>query len=688
MQSEGYGLGCFRRVVLVGLIAGWLLPAIGSAFEADARQDTARTAAIASLTGEVNALLNLEKSEVVSLNGGGTAAASLTVGVPIDGELYMLDLAPHSVRSDVYEVKAQLADGSYVNVEPGPARTLRGTVVGLDGSVVAASRLGDGLYARIRLPDGATYWIEPIGSRVAGAAPDQHVVYRAADVIPSGGTCIALHTPTDAVAGSAESGRVASGGLFNAELAIDADYDYFLEYGSVEATVDQIENVINMVNVQYERDVAIRHVITRIIVRTTAEENPYTTNDPEDLLQEFSAHWRSWHSSVQRDVAHLFTGRDLEDGTIGVAWVGSICYSREYPYTGYSAVQSDCATCGSLACKADLSAHELGHNWGADHCGDEDGIKDCYPPCPDHTMNCYIRCANQFHDILTIPEIVAFRDTRPCLDEGDDLRRIILGAESDTVPEGGTLQFTAIADFRFGDNEDVTTEADWSVNRPEAGWINSNGLFTAFEVDGNVCVTVSASYTAYDTTRANNKTIVVIDADTSLTIVAGVPPDGVIDARQPSESDGSNPAGWRSFDLIFNGETCLMAATDFTITQEGGTSPAPLMASFEHVGSHTVQIGLSRIIGPGAWTTITHAATGAGVRIGYLPGDANADGLACPIDILAIIDNLSGQVDPTFEMCQCDIDRSEVCASADILRLIDLLNGADAYEPWSGRTLP
>jgi hypothetical protein len=201
-------------------------------------------------------------------------------------------------------------------------------------------------------------------------------------------------------------------------------------------------------------------------------------------------------------------------------------------------------------------------------------------------------------------------------------------------------------------------------------------------------VAVSASYTLDGITRSNSKTVIVKDLDMALSIVDSSPPDGAIDGRQPSAPDGSSPAGWQAFDLTFNGETCLAAPTDFAVHQEGGESPAPLLAGFEHTGTRSVRIYLSRVIEPGSWTTVEHTAGAGIVRVGSLPGDVNSDGTAGPSDILAVIDNLNGQTDAPLEIWQCDVDRSGACAPADILRVIDLLNGANVYEAWTGRSLP
>lgn len=672
MISNICRLGCLERVGLVTLLVGWV-PALGSGLDRieGAPTDTAY-GDISAVTSEANALLGVEASTVVTLGIAQAPGRPLTTVVPIDGEVYTLELVPHSVRSDNYRVQVQLADGSYHDVESGPIRTLRGTVQEVDGAVVGASLSDDGLRARIIFPDDTEYWVEPLVSRVAAAAPGQHAVFRGDDVTPSGGTCRVLYPPISDEQVSDGHGAVAAGGLFIAELAIDADYEYFLEFGTWEATVASIEDIVNVMNVQYQRDVSITHLLTAIIVRT-AEPDPYHDTDAEYLLYEFRDHWHSEHSDVTRDIAQLFTGKELDGSTIGIAWLGTVCAPPRFGY-GYSVVQPTC--CTSFACKTDLSAHELGHSWNAEHCN-----------CSNWTMNASLQCANEFHAVFTIPDIIAHRDSRRCLDEGDELIGIIVTADSDTVPEGTTLQFTATADFRYGQDQDVTSEAIWSVDRPQAGSIGSDGWFTAFDVGGDVCVTVSASFTFDGTTRVNDKIIAVIDPATPLASVASIPPDGAIDARQPCRPDGTNPAGWQSFDIMFNGETCLTTAADFVVAQEGGVLSAPTVVALEHVGPQTVRVLLSDMIEPGAWTTVTHNSSGAITRVGYLPGDVNSDGTSAPADILKLVDALNGVGDPRA-IWSTDVDRSGVAGPPDILRVIDLLNGAGVYQAWLNRNLP
>ncbi len=390
--------------VVGGGIAGGLACSPSSQDGADQSKGGESARASSDWVSQVNEILQLRSSTVVTLDIDATPGVAASVNLTIAGGQYTLDLHPQSVRAANYQVKVQLADGSLVDAEPGPVRTLRGTVVGVEGSAVAASMEEDGLHARIFLSDDEQYWVEPLASRVPQAGPNHYVVYHDDDIIAPEKACGLDHLP-DALGNRGALGTVrqtragACGtGLCVAELAADADYEYYQARGSsVAAVASRINSIINTVNVQFERDVNITHLITTIIVRSS-EPDPYSSTDAVTLLNQFRNHWQSNQSGVQRDLAQLFTGKEINSNTIGVAWLNAVCGSY-----GYSMVQSDYNN--NFSCATDLTAHELGHNWGAGHCN-----------CTSHTMNPYITCANQFHPTLSIPEIVSFRDSRSCLE--------------------------------------------------------------------------------------------------------------------------------------------------------------------------------------------------------------------------------------------------------------------------------
>lgn len=171
-----------------------------------------------------------------------------------------------------------------------------------------------------------------------------------------------------------------------------------------------------------------------------------------------------------------------------------------------------------------------------------------------------------------------------------------------------------------------------------------------------------------------------------VTIIQSDPPEGAIDARQPSDPDGRNVAGWTSLRLVFDGCVSNIAAGDFLVTQTGGDS-APAVAGITLVGLNSVQVALAAPITVGEWTTVTHVPSGTSRRIGALPGDVGADGRVDVGDVDMLVNALR---DPSGSplLRSLDIDRSGRISPCDILRSIDLLNGAGAYPVFNGATLP
>ena len=436
--------------------------------------ETDRLRALAPTT---NKLLNLRASEVVTLTIERAADGTLTTSARIGGKLQTMRLRPHSVRSPKFELTVQRGDGSYENVEPGAIRTYRGTLDGNEDSVVAASVLEDGLHAMIIDQRGERHWLEPLFGRVAGAGKDHYVVYRDDDVIAPNAACgvttsvqgedvlqPALGRPVLSLS-VREPGALfeSPGGVLFAELAIDMDFEFFEIFGDVLDTQTFVESVINTINVQYERDVGITHSIVKTIIRTTADD-PYTSLDPSRTLDQFRDEWDRFHRSVQRDVAHMFVGRNLRNAN-GIAFITGICDGLQ----GYSVAET--FACNSFACKTDLSAHELGHNWGGFHCS-----------CPGWTMNFAAVGANQFHPDLTIPGIVFYRDTRTCLDDTDEFIGFFVTPPQPTITEGVGIQFIGKADYRFVD-VDVSADATWTVEPPSIGTMDK-GFFVPDDVDG------------------------------------------------------------------------------------------------------------------------------------------------------------------------------------------------------------
>jgi hypothetical protein len=447
------------------------------------------------LHARLDQALGLERSRIVRLDVDPAPGATQDVDLPMEGgDTWTLRLAPHSARADDYRLLVQTPGGDLEPVAAGPVRTVRGTIDGFPGATVAGAVSDLGLDAIVRLPDGRRIAVEPAGRHVGGFGAGDHVVYDLADVADDGSTCGWTEEWQEANGGfeTPGGGGVAGAGAapFScAELAIDADVEYFDAFGTVEDVEAHINLVINTMNVQYESQVDITHVIVTIIVRTSIADDPYTTNDAGALLGQVNTVWSSPpESSIQHDVVQLFTGQDMAGSVIGIAWVGAVCDPLRR-----SVVQ----ILGGLGCETDLSAHELGHNWGSGHCS-----------CPENTMNPSLTCSNDF-SAGTISVIENFRDSRTCLTAcsgastalpffddfpsttiDDGLWALVDGAESNPAADNEPSPPNALnldgsanggdeirtASFVAGGLSDITVEYSWAArgslsanNSPESG---------------------------------------------------------------------------------------------------------------------------------------------------------------------------------------------------------------------------
>ncbi|MBK8974446.1 MAG: hypothetical protein IPM29_00825 [Planctomycetes bacterium] len=294
----------------------------------------------------------------------GRGAVRLALGA----EVLDVELWPHSVRAAGFGVDVQLADGSLVALPaPPPARTLRGAVRSDPGSRVAGGLVdtpaGVGLSLAILRDGRPPLFVQPVArfAAGAGAGPRAHVAYESAP-LPAG-FCGVHGAAGHATGGGAVQSGSSTPGVFRvAELAFDADYDYYAFLGrSLQAVVDSIEQTLDVVDLMYEEEVEVTHRITRIVVRT-AEPDPYSGNDAGTILgQQFRTEWNTNLASVPRDMAHFVTSRAMGN-ILGLAYVGVVCNQQSaYGLSRFGR---------GLGSDANVLGHELGHNWSLPHCLD------------------------------------------------------------------------------------------------------------------------------------------------------------------------------------------------------------------------------------------------------------------------------------------------------------------------------
>jgi len=332
-----------------------------------------------------NALLaELSAYEVRDVGFASTASDGVAAAIDIDGAPRTIRLQPKSFRSAGFQVLVQGPDGRLAPVDPPPISSYRGVVEGTNGGEAVASLTDGRLTASLKL-DSDTWWhVQPMpGSTTAGGSVS-HVVFSDQSILPRDVGCGADHGPNAASnrlstlripKGASVAGATASTGPKICAVAFDADYEFFVKNGSsVADTVRDIENVMNLAAFIYEVELNITFEITTIIVRT-AEPDPYSSTNNAALLTQFSNHWNLNHQGVHRDIAHLMTGKDIDNNIIGSANNGVVCdvcgNARGYAF-------SESRFSSLMPSRVCVTAHEIGHNFNAVHC---DGDADCYIMC-------------------------------------------------------------------------------------------------------------------------------------------------------------------------------------------------------------------------------------------------------------------------------------------------------------------
>ncbi|MCB9888543.1 MAG: IPT/TIG domain-containing protein [Planctomycetes bacterium] len=324
------------------------------------------------------------------------AVDGFQVTVVLDGRTVVLGLNAHDVRAKDYQLLVFGPNGLQRVATP-ENTTYRGAVVGFPGSTVAASLYGGQLRATLQLAKDQPMWgIQPISRRIPNANPATHLVFSSTQNRVPAARCgvQGMVQPLEPNGPSVPSANMVC------EIACDADYRFYVLNGSnVTSTQNDVAAVINGVEAIYKRDVQIEYSITTTIVRTA---QVYTSNDAGTLLNQFRSRWLSFHTGVRRDIAHLFTGYGLVGSTIGIAWLSTICD------TNYGYGLSESRFSSNYAYRVSLTAHELGHNWSANHCSGST----CNIMCPG-LGGCSGNVTN--FSSGSIAAIVAFRNSRTCL---------------------------------------------------------------------------------------------------------------------------------------------------------------------------------------------------------------------------------------------------------------------------------
>lgn len=490
-----------------------------------------------------------------------TPEGRVTLPIQLDGEITNLVLEPSSIRAVDFKLFATRPDGAVVEM-PAPApKTWRGHIEGLEDTMVTASITSEGLSAIVTDYASDREWqVQP----AEGYPSDVYSVARVYELDVPEATCgvssINQTPPPQTHGQTAALGT----GLQLVEIAMDADFEFFQANGSsVSATVDDMERVMNRVDTIYTRDVDVQIQITALVIRSNSAD-PYSSTDAGTLLGQFDSEWSNNFVGVRRDVAHLFTGKNINGGTIGIAFLNAICSNG----IGYGLSESRFT--GNLAARTGLTAHELGHNFSANHC---DGAGDCRIMCSG--LGGCTGDVTQF-GVAISNQIRNYAIGRPCL---LDLAPAIAVPFTDDFEGGLDTDIWISNQFAFvngnGVNEPSGTqslEMNARNNGPERDdVVISNYLLLNGLMEAEVSLQVqhrgvpSGGFLKVDVYDVNRRWIEIarvvsdgVDETSYTNVSAAIPADGLHDRAQVRISAGVNglTENWYVDDFMVNDSSC------------------------------------------------------------------------------------------------------------------------------------
>jgi hypothetical protein len=284
------------------------------------------------------------------------------------GRHFVVSLQKNEKLSPLLQSKAGIA----------PIELYKGQVNGIAGSWARIA--SDDGQLRGMLWDGSElYIIEPVANlgdslpSDSSVSADTTAIFRLKDVLMKSGAA-SCGTSSDAV--ETDKGSEAYDSLLNElksapaimqaagasrRLEISALGDMLLvnRYGSEAKARSEILLRLNNVDGIFSQQLGVEIQVTSVDIGDSLSE----TTSASSLLDELADLRKRSPSLYSRGLTHLFTGRDLDGETIGIAFLDGLCNQR------YGAGLTEASKRSSWT-ESLIAAHEIGHNFGAPHDGE------------------------------------------------------------------------------------------------------------------------------------------------------------------------------------------------------------------------------------------------------------------------------------------------------------------------------
>jgi hypothetical protein len=145
------------------------------------------------------------------------------------------------------------------------------------------------------------------------------------------------------------------------KVSILGDATYLARYGSEAQARDAILTRLNNVDGIFSSQVGVELQVVSVDLAAESTAGLSATTDSSALLEELGQLRRQTPALVATGLTHLFTGRNLDGDTAGVAYDQALCSQR---FAASLTMAHESAALDTL-----ITAHEIGHVFGAPHDG-------------------------------------------------------------------------------------------------------------------------------------------------------------------------------------------------------------------------------------------------------------------------------------------------------------------------------
>ena len=311
---------------------------------------------------------------------------------------FLMQLRPNDLRAANYRAESVEPDGKTYSLPLTPVNTYRGSVEGVAASDARFTITDDKIEGMILTPS-ESYFVEPAAKYSNAAASSDYIVYRASDlrsdITRSCADTLGEQVTLNANKFMSSATTGVSPAIFSPlkqiEFATEADFDYVQAHGTASQANNDILSIMNSVDAIYRRDIGLTFKIVFQHAWDTSADPYNTSGSPKAMIDEFKAYWNATFGNINRDNAHLWTGRSL-GGPNGVGYTGVVCAD---PASSYSISDNETITPFTVT----IPAHEIGHNFGASHCDGQAGCDNTIMVAIQNQSNTSSFCSFSINEI-------------------------------------------------------------------------------------------------------------------------------------------------------------------------------------------------------------------------------------------------------------------------------------------------